>query len=411
MSDSLHQNKKKPIAFSIMLLLGVLGIPGLYSGGMISIEDVNMMGRYMTFAIVAIGLDLIWGYTGALSLCQALFFSLGAYCMGMFCAHHGGPEGLIDKTGWKLPACLFVVYPYEVGESAGDALVPLFWRPFWSLPFTIVLGLLVPGFVALVIGFFGFKSRVRGVYFAILTQAITVAAWNFFCMNNMKFCGTNGLTRFKYLCPISHPPGTRCHPDVTSAATIHEGVRPFDLADPNVQLTLYFITVFCLVGVYLIAKVITNSRLGRVLIAVRDDENTLRFSGYDPANYKIFIYVISAMFAGLGGMLYAPQMKIFTPEYMTAKWSILVVIWVAVGGRGTLSGAVIGALAVNLIYNFLTSRWPDSWPFVQGALFLVVVLFVPDGIMGIPQRIKQLMGSKPTGEAPKKEPITEATVS
>ena len=181
----------------LWLTLGLVIIPLLYITGAISIETVNKLGRYMTYALVAVGLDLIWGYAGILGLCQALFFCLGGYAMGMYLAHHGGPEGIIDKTGWKLPACLYVVYPYKVGEVPQDALVPWFWNPFWSLPITDVLGHLIPGVVAFIIGYFGFRSRVRGVYFAILTQAITVAAQNFFSMNNMKFCGTNGLTRFE----------------------------------------------------------------------------------------------------------------------------------------------------------------------------------------------------------------------
>ena len=175
-----------------LFLFGLVGIPVLYFSGTISIDTVNMLGRYLAFAIAAIGLDLIWGYCGVLSLCQALFFALGGYAMGMNLAHHGGPEGIIDKDGWELPACLFVVYPYDVGEAPGDAMVPWFWTPFFSLPLPLLLGVALPGVVAAVIGYFGFRSRVRGVYFAILTQAITVAGWLVICMNNMNLCGTNG---------------------------------------------------------------------------------------------------------------------------------------------------------------------------------------------------------------------------
>ena len=176
----------------VLCFFGLIVIPLLYYTGLITIGTVNMLGRYMAFAIVAVGLDLIWGYTGILSLCQAFFFALGGYAMGMYLAHHGGPEGIIDANGWKIPACLYVVYPYKVGEAPADALVPWFWKPFYTLPLTTILGLLIPGLAALAIGYFGFRSRVRGVYFAILTQAITVAGWLVFCMNNMKLCGTNG---------------------------------------------------------------------------------------------------------------------------------------------------------------------------------------------------------------------------
>ena len=354
----------------MLLFAGLVAIPLLYYTGQISIETVNMLGRYMTFAIVAVGLDLVWGYTGILSLCQAFFFSLGGYAMGMYLAHHGGPEGIIGADGWKLPACLYVVYPYTVGEAPADALVPWFWKPFYTLPVTTILGLLIPGFAALVIGYVGFKSRVRGVYFAILTQAITVAAWLVFCMNNMKLCGTNGLTRF-------------------------DKIVGYKLATPNIKMGLYFLTLLALVGVYALCRYIVKSRLGRVLIAIRDDENTLRFSGYTPHTYKLFAFALAGMIAGLGGMLYAPQMGIFTPANMEAGPSILVVIWVAVGGRGTLSGAILGALAVNLLYNFFTSEkdfllftWKAQyWQFVLGGLFIGVVLLFPNGLINLWHRL------------------------
>jgi urea transport system permease protein len=316
-------------------------------------------------------------------LCQSFFFALGGYAIGMYLAHHGGPEGIVDATGWKLPACLYVVYPYGVGEAPGDALVPGFWKPFYSLPMAVVLGLVIPGIVAFGIGYFVFKSRVRGVFFAILTQAITFAAWLVFCLNNMKLCGTNGLTRFV-------------------------NIAGFDLFDPTVRIVLYFVSMLSLVAVYWVCRGIVDSRLGRVLVAIRDNENRLRFSGYKPYHFKVFVFTISAMIAGLGGVLYAPQMGIFTPTNLEVKESILVVIWVAVGGRGTLSGPILGALGVNLAYNFLTNKWPESWPFVQGALFIAVVLVIPDGLISIPRRIVRFVRamwggkglSKSSGEPP-----------
>lgn len=364
------------------LAFGV-AIPFLYLAGLISIETVNMLGRYLALALVAISLDLIWGYTGMLCLCQSFFFSLGGYAMGMYLAHHGGPEGIVDKLGWKIPACLYVVYPYKVGESPSDALTPWFWKPFYSLPSTFVLGLLIPGLVALVLGFFVFRSRVRGVFFAVLTQAVTLAAWLVFCMNNMKLCGTNGLTRF-------------------------DQIAGYQLSEPSTRLALYSITLGLLVLVYWLCSFIIHSRLGRVLIAIRDDETRLRFAGYKPYVFKMFVFSLSAMIAGLGGMLYAPQMGIFTPTNMEVKKSILVVVWVAVGGRGTLSGAIAGTLLVNLLYNFLTSRqeflwflkdrlsqdmyekliWnPSYWPFVLGALFIIVVVYFPDGLTSLWRRL------------------------
>lgn len=361
-------NLLNPQRSLLVVLIGLLVfvIPILYILNVVTIETVNMWSRYMCYAIMAIGLDLLWGYTGILSLCQALFFSFGGYAMGMYLAHHGGPEGIVDANGWKFPACLYVVYPYKVGEAAADALVPWFWKPFYTMPITIILGLLIPGLVAYLIGFVGFRSRVRGVYFAILTQAITVAVWLIFCMNNMKLCGTNGLTRFD-----------KC--------------LGFSISDSQFKFVMYFITLLCLTGCYMFCRLVLKSRLGRILMAIRDDENSLRFLGYTTYKYKLFAFVLAAMLAGLGGMLYTPQMGILTPANMEADKSILVVIWVAVGGRGTLSGAILGALGVNLLYNFFTSQkdfllftWqPQYWQFVLGLLFVVVVLFVPGGLVDI----------------------------
>jgi urea transport system permease protein len=365
----------------ILLLFGFFIMPFLYASGAASIETINMFGRYMCYAIMAIGLDLLWGYTGILSLCQALFFSLGGYAMGMYLAHHGGPEGIVDASGWKLPACLFVVYPYKVGEAPADALVPWFWKPFYSMSLTMLLGLIVPGVAAYLIGFVGFRSRVRGVYFAILTQAITVAFWLVFCMNNMKLCGTNGLTRFDKCLGLS-------------------------IAGAEFKLMMYLVTLLCLAGVYVLCRKVIGSRLGRILVAVRDDENSLRFLGYTTYKYKLFAFVLAAMASGLAGMLYTPQMGIFTPANMEADKSILVVIWVAVGGRGTLTGAVLGALGVNLLYNFFTSEkdfhlftWqPQYWQFMLGFLFIAVVLLVPGGIVDLGSklgRIKNLWRARP----------------
>ena len=382
---------KRNLPLILWLLLGLVIVPGLYLVGITSIGTVNKLGRYMTFALVAIGLDLIWGYAGILGLCQALFFCLGGYAMGMYLAHHGGPEGIIDKTGWKLPACLFVVYPYKVGEAPGDAVVPWFWKPFWSLPSTIFLGLFIPGLVAFIIGYFGFRSRVRGVYFAILTQAITVAAQNFFTMNNMKFCGTNGLTRFERICLVGHEHGV----DVCQKANLS-----FQLSSDSLQFSLYLLTAVSIFGTYVLYRYVISSRLGRILVAIRDAESTLRFSGYKPYKYKLFAFVLAAMTAALGGLLYVPQMKIITPYNMGAERSILIVIFVAVGGRNTLSGALVGALTVSLLYDFLTSfnqpipltdlifpgglTFAKTWPIVLGLLFLTVVLGYPDGLVKLP---------------------------
>ena len=437
--------KGKDAAPLVLMLLGLIVVPLLYMTDNIDIVEVNKLGRYLCFAIVAVSLDLIWGYTGMLCLCQSLFFALGGYAMGMYLAHHGGPEGVIDVTGWKMPACLHIVYPERVGETEKDWLVPFFWKPFYWLEFSTILSLLIPGFVALVIGFFVFRSRVRGVFFAILTQALTLAVWLVFSMNKMKLCGTNGMNRFERVGPFFDPEQSRglikmfgvlwlflavnamlltrsvvnwyrCRQAANKSLSqqgsfwkdplrlsalgisllvalggaawfrshIAGNYDSFDkLEDDGVKFILYLVTVAVLLDVYLLCRYIIHSRLGRVLVAIRDKESRLRFSGYRPYVYKVFIFSVSAMIAGLAGMLYAPQMGIFTPTNLEPKESILVVIYVAVGGRGSLSGPIIGALAVNLIYSYLTSVAADTWPFVQGALFVAVVLARPDGLISL----------------------------
>lgn len=346
---------------STLVLLGIGGLilPLLALTGLISVELVNMLGRYLAFAIVALGLDLIWGYTGILSLAQSFFFALGGYGMGMYLAFQGN---LFNG----IPEALYVVYPYAVGESKGDEVLPWAWIPFQDFGLTVLLCLLVPAVVAGLVGLVGFYSRVKGVYFSILSQALTVAAVLFFSKNEMKFGGTNGLTHFK-------------------------SIAGLELSDPNTKILLYLVTFFALVGVYYLSKAITKARFGRVLIAIRDSEKTLRFSGYKPYLFKTAIFAFAGLLAGLGGMLYTPQANIITPSYMDAKWSILMVVWVAVGGRGSLTGAVLGALGVNLLYNALTSQWsvgvftwsPDYWPIVLGLLFILIVLKFPGGLQSV----------------------------
>ena len=185
------------------VLVALVLIPMLWVNGNIEISTINMFGRYLCFALVAVSLNLLWGYTGMLCLCQSLFFAFGGYAMGMFLAHHGGPEGIVDVNNWKMPACLYQVYPGQVGESEKDWLVPIFWKPFYWFSSTVVLGLLLPGLFAAVIGFFVFRSRVKGVFFAILTQALTLAVWLVFTMNETMLCGTNGLTRFESVGPFT----------------------------------------------------------------------------------------------------------------------------------------------------------------------------------------------------------------
>ena len=323
--------------------------------------SLNRFGKFLAFAILALGLDLIWGYTGILSLGQGVFFGLGAYCMGMHMMLTIGKESVY---GSDMPD--FMVWN-QVKE------LPFFWKPFFSFPGAVIGSILVPMLFASVFGFFAFRSRIKGVYFAIITQALALAAWLVFNRNDTNLGGTNGLTDFKQ-------------------------VLGYRLSEPGTQRALYVITVLCLGATYLLCRWIIRSRAGRVLVAVRDSEKRVVFSGYTPANYKLFVFVVSAGLAGLAGLLYAPQVGIITPAQIGVLPSLEMVIWVAVGGRGSLAGAVLGAVSVNYGRSVLTNYFPELWPFILGGLFVLVVLLFPDGMVGMIRKGKSLLTQRKAAE-------------
>ncbi len=240
--------------------------------------------------------------------------------------------------------------------------LPLFWKPFYSVPFTLLAIVLVPALFAFVFGYFTFRSRIRGVYFSIITQALALSTWLMFNRNAMNLGGTNGLSGFK-------------------------SVFGFTLNSAATQRGLYVATALCLCGAFLLCRYITRSPAGRVLIAIRDSETRVLFSGYSPAAFKLFVFVVSAGLAGIAGALYAPQVGIITPAKIGVLPSIEMIIWVAVGGRGTLLGPVVGALGVNWLQSLLTTHYPDLWLLVLGGLFVAVVLFFPDGVVGTGQKL------------------------
>lgn len=319
--------------------------------------SLNRFGKFLAFAILALGLDLIWGYTGILSLGQGVFFGLGAYCMSMHMMLTIGKESVY---GSDMPD--FMVWN-QVKE------LPLFWKPFYSFPAAVIGAILVPMLFALIFGFFAFRSRIKGVYFAIITQALALVAWLVFNRNDTNLGGTNGLTDFKQ-------------------------VLGYRLSEPGTQRVLYVLTVLCLGGSYLLCQWIIRSRAGRVLVAVRDSEKRVVFSGYTPANYKLFVFVVAAALAGLAGMLYAPQVGIITPAQIGVLPSLEMVIWVAVGGRASLAGAVLGAVSVNYGRSVLTNYFPELWPFILGGLFVLVVLLFPDGLIGMMKKAKSLLSER-----------------
>ncbi len=331
---------------------------------------LNLFGKYFAFAILALGIDLIWGYTGVLSLGHGVFFGLGAYAIGMHLMLEIGAEGVY---GSSLPD--FMVWN-QVKE------LPWFWKPFSNFGFSLIAVILVPMIFATFFGFFVFQSRIRGVYFAIITQALALVAWLVFNRNETNLGGTNGLTDFKI-------------------------ILGYSLNDPSTQRAMYMLTVFFLGVAFLLCRWITQSRAGRVLIAIRDCEQRVRFTGYSSANYKLFVFVISAGLAGIAGALYVPQVGIITPNQIGVLPSIEMAIWVAVGGRGTLIGAIVGAVGVNWIRSILTNHFPELWPFFLGGLFVAVVMFFPKGVVGIFSQVQSLVTQRKSKSMNSK--IAEAT--
>ncbi len=307
---------------------------------------INLFGKIMCYMIVALAMDLIWGYTGILSLGHGVFFALGGYGMGMYLMRMIGREGQYQSN---LP----------------DFMVFLDWKEYpWYWSFTdhfwyaMLLVVLVPGILAFVFGYFAFRSRIKGVYFSIITQALTFAFMLLFFRNNTGFGGNNGFTDFKW-------------------------ILGFRITDPSTKATLFIITGATLILALLTCRYIVKSKLGRVLTAIRDAESRVMFSGYDPLPYKLFVWTFSAVLCGIAGALYVPQVGIINPSEMSPGNSIEIAIWTAVGGRGTLVGALVGAAIVNLAKSWFTVAFPEYWLYVLGFLFIAVTLFMPQGVVGL----------------------------
>jgi urea transport system permease protein len=313
----------------------------------ISSYGLALIGKYLCYALLAMAVDLIWGYCGILSLGHAAFFSLGGYAMGMYLMRQIGPRGVYGDP--ILPD--FMVF-------LNWKSLPWFWHGFNHFAFAMLMVVLVPGALALAFGWFAFRSRVTGVYFSIITQALTYALMLAFFRNDMGFGGNNGFTDFK-------------------------DILGFSLGSERVHLTLLVITAIVLALSYLVCRMIVSSRAGRVIRAIRDAESRTRFLGYRVESYKVWVFAFSAVLAGIAGALYVPQIGIINPSEFSPINSIEVVIWVAVGGRGTLYGAAAGALLVNYAKTYLTSAFPDAWNYALGALFVLVTLFLPRGIIGL----------------------------
>ena len=319
----------------------------------ISNFSINVYGKYLCYSILAISVDLLWGYTGLLSLGQALFFTLGGYMMGMYLMRMIGDLGQYHK-----PIPDFLVF-------LGWSSLPTFWKPFSSFPFALLMALLLPGALALVFGHLAFRSRIRGVYFSILTQALTYGACLLFFRNSLLLGGNNGFTDFKFF-------------------------LGYDLRLPSTQRCLYLVSAVALLLVFGFCRWLSRTKFGLVQQAIRDSENRVLFSGYAAGNYKLFVFVVSALIAAVGGVLYVPQVGIINPSEMAPDKSIEAVVWVAIGGRGTLVGPIIGAVAVNVLKSWATRAYPDLWLLILGGLFVVVTIFMPGGIVGLPAQLRQM---------------------
>jgi len=344
-------DKKAIIVIAILLAIAAL-VPisnlMLPAGSPLHLPDhfVPLFGKYLTYAMLALALDLIWGYAGILSLGHGAFFALGGYAMGMYLMRQIGDRGVYANP---------VLPDFMVFLNYKD--LPWFWNGFDMFWFAMVMVVLVPGLLAFVFGWFAFRSRVTGVYLSIITQAMTYALLLAFFRNDMGFGGNNGLTDFK-------------------------DILGFNIQAPETRAALFSASAIALALAFLVSAGIVKSKLGQVMVAIRDAENRTRFLGYRADNYKLFAFVVSAVIAGIAGALYVPQVGIINPGEFSPANSIEIVIWTAVGGRSTLVGPIIGAILVNAGKSWFTGLLPEFWLFALGGLFVFVTIFLPKGIVG-----------------------------
>lgn len=333
--------------FLIVLAAVAVGVPYLNATGVLPDYAVSLIGKYLCFALLAIALDLLWGYCGILSLGHGAFFALGGYAMGMHLMREIGDRGVYANP--DLPDFMVFLNWQEL---------PWFWWGFDMFWFAALMALFVPGLLAFIFGWFAFRSRVTGVYLSIITQAMTYALMLAFFRNEMGFGGNNGLTDFK-------------------------DVLGYDLQSQDTRIGLFVLSAVAVAIGFLICRAVVISKAGKVIVSIRDSESRTRFLGYRVEAYKLFVFVLSAMLAGLAGALYTPQVGIINPGEFSPANSIEIVIWVAIGGRGTLVGAAIGAVIVAASKTLLTGLYPEAWLFVLGAMFVFVTIFMPRGVLGV----------------------------
>ncbi len=327
----------------------------------------NLLGKFICYGIIALGLDMLWGYTGILSLGHGVFFGLGAYCMAMYLKLEGSGGKLVDFMKWS-----------------GLESLPNFWKPFAQPGFALIMVILAPTLLALIIGFLTFKNRIKGVYFSILSQAIAIIATVLLVGQQAYTGGSNGLTHFST-------------------------IFGFNIVNSQTKLGIYYTSLLFLILAYLLCQFLINRRIGKVLIAIRDGENRVRFSGYNPTSYKVFIYCLSAALAGIAGALYVPQVGIISPNEMSVTSSIEMIIWVAIGGKGTLVGAILGALLVNASKTLVSENFPEIWSYFIGVIFILVMLYMPNGLAGAIHTFKEHLRKRKLKIETQKEGSIKAT--
>ena len=321
---------------------------------------ITVYGKYLCYAVLALSVNLLWGYTGLLSLGQSMFFSIGGYALGM---HLMLMIGRLGQYQADIPDFMvFLEFPKRFPETGG---LPPHWIPFKSFWFALAAVIWVPALVATLFGWLAFRSRIKGVYFSILSQAITYAACLMFFRNDFTFGGNNGLTDFKF-------------------------ILGREINNPATKRSLYIASALLLLAAYLFCRWLTSTKFGLVQQAIRDSENRLLFSGYATSRFKLFVFVISAIMAGLGGALYVPQVGIINPSEMAPEKSLEAVVWCAIGGRHTLVGPILGAIGVNALKSYATRAFAEQWLYFLGGLFIVTVLLMPKGIAGIPEQARWL---------------------
>ncbi len=355
--ETLLRDRGGAVLLSVLLLLMIF-IPLLNLGtGVdnplhVSTYTVTLLGKYLCFALLALSLDLVWGYCGILSLGHGAFFALGGYAMGMYLMRQIGDRGVYGNA--ELPDFMVFLNWQEL---------PWYWYGFDHFWFAALMVVLIPGALAFVFGWLAFRSRVTGVYLSIITQALTYALMLAFFRNEMGFGGNNGLTDFK-------------------------DILGYNLQQDGTRVTLFFLSALLLALCYALSRYLMNAKFGRVIVAIRDAEDRARFIGYRVENYKLWLFTLAAVIAGIAGALYVPQVGIINPGEFSPLNSIELVVWVAVGGRATLYGAVAGAGIINYAKTWFTSILPEVWLFALGALFVIVTLFLPDGLAGLLRRRK-----------------------